>query len=446
MADVFANGRSILHKGDGNTHVSAPPDVCKVPTPGGPVPTPFVNSAQDSMLDKGSQTTTIEGHPIALADSELSVSSGDEPGTAGGLVSSKFKGKMAWSAVSTDVKVEGKGVARFLDPTLHNGNTFNICFISRGGTGLAYGDDAKCPACGQAGRKHRVLETPLAKGAVGAIFLELDKRLKEQKPLIEQHRKLRAKRKALTVKSEREANAASLSLKPKEMQKQQLMLLREQAIAQKLIAKLQEIGPQIHKIDGELKPEYDKIKEMRRRYKAEIDKISQEMNRINEEIDQKNPVLDLNDQEGTFVDGYMVGACICKCVGKEPKMLAARSGASNAAFKTAASAAGFEPVAGFRMSSNQQAHIQMVGRAKWECAAPQLLSSGRAGGHNVKTMSERLYAPEARPSPSVRYKRTDTKGTRKREEQFSHGDSVPSCKECQKLIPEMLCYNRQECS
>src|SRR5690242_4481460 len=115
MGSVFANGRSILHKGDGNTHIAAPPDVCKVPTPGGPVPTPFVNTAQDSMLDKGSKSTQIEGNPVALSNSELSTSSGDEPGTAGGLISSKFKGKLTWSGCSTDVKFEGKGVVRFLD-------------------------------------------------------------------------------------------------------------------------------------------------------------------------------------------------------------------------------------------------------------------------------------------------------------------------------------------
>jgi uncharacterized Zn-binding protein involved in type VI secretion len=44
------------------------------------------------MLTKGSKSVTINGHPVALTDSELSVSSGNEPGTAGGLISSKFKG------------------------------------------------------------------------------------------------------------------------------------------------------------------------------------------------------------------------------------------------------------------------------------------------------------------------------------------------------------------
>ncbi|PTL77208.1 DUF4150 domain-containing protein [Vitiosangium sp. GDMCC 1.1324] len=162
MSKVFANGRSIVHKGSGNTHTSAAPDVCKVPTPGGPVPTPFVNSAQDSMLTKGSKSVTINGYPVALTDSELSVSSGDEPGTAGGLISSKFKGKLAWGSGSVDVRIEGKGVVRFLDVTLHNGNSFNTTFMSNGhnGTGFAYADDFKgaCIICQKDPDSHAVIE------------------------------------------------------------------------------------------------------------------------------------------------------------------------------------------------------------------------------------------------------------------------------------------------
>ena len=50
MATVFANGRSIVHKGDGQTNVGAIPDVCKTPSPGGPVPIPYVNTAMNSNL------------------------------------------------------------------------------------------------------------------------------------------------------------------------------------------------------------------------------------------------------------------------------------------------------------------------------------------------------------------------------------------------------------
>jgi hypothetical protein len=150
MATTFANGRSIAHKGDGGSQTSPAPDVCKTPSPGGPVPVPYVNMAQNSALDAGSSTVKIEGNPIALKSSNLSTSSGDEGGTAGGgIVSSKTKGKLTWAVASTDVKVEGEGVVRFLDTCLHNGNVSNAGGQPlRGETGLSYGGDAKCGKCG----------------------------------------------------------------------------------------------------------------------------------------------------------------------------------------------------------------------------------------------------------------------------------------------------------
>lgn len=152
MSSVYANGRSITHKGDGHTQICTLPDVCKTPSPGGPVPVPYVNAAKDADLVDGSTSTEIEGNPIALSSSSLSTSTGDEPGTAGGgIISGKIKGKLAWASSSIDVKVEGKGVVRFLDVTLHNGNRFNIGLVNNGDpfmpSGWTYGDDDECPDC-----------------------------------------------------------------------------------------------------------------------------------------------------------------------------------------------------------------------------------------------------------------------------------------------------------
>lgn len=162
MPSVFANGRSLLHAGDGLKHVAAPPDVCKTPSPGGPVPVPYVNLAFNSDLAKGTKHVMIEGHPVALASSHLRTSTGDEPGTAGGgIISSKTKGKMGWGTTSGDVRFEGKGVARFMDVTKHNGNSYNDAFQAVGGTGFAYADDftGKCEICNKGSHRHRVLET-----------------------------------------------------------------------------------------------------------------------------------------------------------------------------------------------------------------------------------------------------------------------------------------------
>ncbi|MDB4989713.1 MAG: hypothetical protein JWN04_4891 [Myxococcaceae bacterium] len=158
---VFANSRTITHQGDGLTQIAAPPDVCNTPSPGGPpVPVPYVNSAQDAQLVNGSKRTTIGGHPIALESSSIAISSGDEPGTAGGIISAKFKGKLTWATSSANVRIEGKGVVRFMDVTQHNGNSFNTTFIQSGGTGFAYADDftGACPVCGKGPNAHAVLE------------------------------------------------------------------------------------------------------------------------------------------------------------------------------------------------------------------------------------------------------------------------------------------------
>lgn len=176
MPTVFANGRSILHAGDGLQHASAVPDVCKTPSPGGPVPVPYVNVASDGDLAKGTKRVKIGGKSVALASSHLSTSVGDEPGTAGGgLASSKTKGKMTWGSASADVKFEGKGVVRFGDVTQHNGNSFNAAFTAMGGTGLAYADDFEgpCPICKHGPEPHRVLEADLVAEKTAKLIAEL---------------------------------------------------------------------------------------------------------------------------------------------------------------------------------------------------------------------------------------------------------------------------------
>ncbi|WP_414640688.1 PAAR-like domain-containing protein [Archangium sp.] len=87
MSKVYANGRSVVHKGDGQVNTCAVPDVCKTPSPGGPVPVPYVNVARDGALSKGSTSVTLEGNPVALKDSNLGTSSGDEPGDSWNLPS-----------------------------------------------------------------------------------------------------------------------------------------------------------------------------------------------------------------------------------------------------------------------------------------------------------------------------------------------------------------------
>ena len=116
---VGVNKMSVVHKDSGGVTIAFP-DVCKTPTPGGPVPIPYPNIAKSGDTDKGSKTVKCDGNPVCLKDSNFKTSTGDEPGTLKGVASSKTKGKAEFINFSFDVKIEGKNVARALDLMLHN--------------------------------------------------------------------------------------------------------------------------------------------------------------------------------------------------------------------------------------------------------------------------------------------------------------------------------------
>ena len=116
---VGVNKMSVVHKDSGGVTIAFP-DVCKTPTPGGPVPIPYPNIAKSGDTDKGSKTVKCDGNPVCLKDSNFKTSTGDEPGTLKGIASSKTKGKAEFINFSFDVKIEGKNVARALDLMLHN--------------------------------------------------------------------------------------------------------------------------------------------------------------------------------------------------------------------------------------------------------------------------------------------------------------------------------------
>lgn len=117
---VGVNKLTVVHKGSGGVTIAFP-DVCKTPSPGGPIPIPYPNIAQSSDTAKGSKKVKCDGNPICLKDSNFRKSTGDEAGSAGGgVVSNKMKGKAEFVNFSFDVKVEGKNVARAFDLMLHN--------------------------------------------------------------------------------------------------------------------------------------------------------------------------------------------------------------------------------------------------------------------------------------------------------------------------------------
>jgi hypothetical protein len=117
---TFANKRGIAHAGSGGMSTVFP-DVCKTPSPGGPVPIPYPNVGKSSDTSGGPKSVEIEGNMPMVKGATYSTSAGDEAGTAGGgVVSSSTKGACEFMMYSFDVKFEGKNVCRLGDPLFHN--------------------------------------------------------------------------------------------------------------------------------------------------------------------------------------------------------------------------------------------------------------------------------------------------------------------------------------
>ncbi len=145
---VGVNMLSVVHAGS-NGLTAAFPDVCKTPSPGGPIPIPYPNIAKSSDTAKGAATVKCDGNPTCVKDSNFSMSTGDEAGSAGGgVVSSKIKGKAEFVNFSFDVKFEGKNVARALDLMLHNDkNTPPFPVVQPPIIAIAVDPNPKCLLC-----------------------------------------------------------------------------------------------------------------------------------------------------------------------------------------------------------------------------------------------------------------------------------------------------------
>jgi uncharacterized Zn-binding protein involved in type VI secretion len=119
---VKVNGaaNSLVHKGSNGISIATIPDVCKTPSPGGPVPIPYPNISQSMTLSKGTTTVKADGMMIAVKGSEFSLSNGDNAGVAGGVKSSTFMKESTWILYSFDVKMDGKNACRLSDKKFQN--------------------------------------------------------------------------------------------------------------------------------------------------------------------------------------------------------------------------------------------------------------------------------------------------------------------------------------
>lgn len=117
---VGANMMSVVHKGSNGIAITVP-DVCLTPIII-PIPIPYPNISMSSDLAKGSKKVKADGESIAIEGCNFQMSTGDEAGSVGGVMSGKVKGKAEFLLYSMDVKIEGKGVCRAFDMVLSNDN------------------------------------------------------------------------------------------------------------------------------------------------------------------------------------------------------------------------------------------------------------------------------------------------------------------------------------
>jgi len=168
---IKVNGtvNSLVHKMSNGLSAATIPDVCKTPSPGGPVPVPYPNIAQSITLSNG--TTTVKGDKMMAANkgSKFALSNGDNAGVAGGVKSSTFMKEATWILYAFTVKMNGKNACRLSDKMFHNSeNAANLAGEFQGPTHVsdAIGQDvadAICVSICEARDKANKGELPSAK-------------------------------------------------------------------------------------------------------------------------------------------------------------------------------------------------------------------------------------------------------------------------------------------
>ncbi len=163
---VNVNHRSVVHAGSTGI-ATAFPDVCKTPTPAGPVPIPYPNIAMSSDTD-GTANVKADGSSCMTKGANLRMSTGDEAGAAMGVVSNKIKGKAEFFMYSFDVKLEGKNACRLTDPMQQNmgsANSASPAHLQPMFPGIVISDQIQRKACNAA---KKAAKEPKKKAGAGS--------------------------------------------------------------------------------------------------------------------------------------------------------------------------------------------------------------------------------------------------------------------------------------
>jgi len=125
MPCTVFNITGFAHQGSGGMSMVFP-DVCLTPAPPAPpIPIPYPNIGKSSDTSSGTSTVQADGSMVMVKGAKYSMSAGDEPGNAGGVLSGTFTQSCEFLMYSFNVMLEGKNVCRMGDPLWHNNK--NTC-------------------------------------------------------------------------------------------------------------------------------------------------------------------------------------------------------------------------------------------------------------------------------------------------------------------------------
>ena len=120
MSNVVINGRTAVHAASGGVFVAM--DICMTPPFCQPIP--YMNTALSTDATGTASSVMINGQPACHVGSTFAVSSGDEGGVCGGVMSGSIKGQAQFITSSANVMIEGQPAVRMADQMVsNNGNT-----------------------------------------------------------------------------------------------------------------------------------------------------------------------------------------------------------------------------------------------------------------------------------------------------------------------------------
>ena len=96
------------------------PDVCKTPTPGGPVPIPYPNIAMGPMAIPNVPTVLVMGAPAHNLGTTIPMTNGDNAGVVLGVASGTVMGPSRHVTAAFTVLVQGMPATRLTSVSIQN--------------------------------------------------------------------------------------------------------------------------------------------------------------------------------------------------------------------------------------------------------------------------------------------------------------------------------------